>query len=122
MIRVFIADDHPLVREGLKKLLHREPDIEVAGETGDVDEVEKKLKEDPYDVLILDISFPKKSGMVVLRELHKSLPELPVIMFSALPKYLFGEESIKAGAQAYIHKESASENLVNAIRRVVHHS
>jgi len=121
MIRVFIADDHPLVREGLKKLLRREPDMEVAGETGNIGEVERMLKEDPYDVLILDISFPEKSGMVVLRELRKSLPHLPVIMLSALPKYLFGEESIKAGAQAYIHKESASEKLVTAIRRAVHH-
>jgi two-component system, NarL family, invasion response regulator UvrY len=120
MIRVFIADDHAMVREGLKRILRQEPDMMVAGETGNSEDIEKMLKKDPYDVVILDISFPERSGMIVLKELHKSLPDLPVIILSALPKYLFGEESIKAGAQDYIHKESAGEKLVNAIRKAVH--
>jgi len=119
MIKILIADDHQLIREGLKKILKEEHDMSVVGEGGNADEVFKLVRESDLDVVLLDISMPGRSGLEVLKELKHTHPKLPVLMLSMHPEDRFAVRSLKAGASGYITKESAGEELVSAIRKVV---
>lgn len=121
MIKVFIVDDHPLVREGLKKVSDQETiDIEVIGEASDANELMEKLEGDiGPDLLILDIAMPGKSGLDVLKEIKEFYPDLPVLILSIHPEDRFAIRSLKAGAHGYLNKRSISEKLITAIRRIV---
>ena len=119
MIKILIADDHQLIREGLKKILKEEHDMSVVGEGGNADEVFKLVRESDLDVVLLDISMPGRSGLEVLKELKHTHPKLPILMLSMHPEDRFAVRSLKAGASGYITKESAGEELVSAIRKVV---
>ncbi len=118
MIRVLVADDHPVVRKGLRNVFKATPDIVVAGEASDAHEVLEKVSGERYDVLLLDISMPGMDGLELLKKLRKSIPELPVLFLSMYPEELHGARAIRDGAAGYIMKESAPEELVSAIRRV----
>ncbi|MCE1188391.1 MAG: response regulator transcription factor [Ignavibacteria bacterium] len=118
MLRVFIADDHLLIREGLKKILKSEPGIELAGESGNpLEIVPLVLQEDP-DILILDLNFPGKNGLEILKELKSERPAIKVLILSMNPEDRFAKKTLQAGASGYISKESAAEELVKAIRKV----
>lgn len=120
MINVFIADDHPLVREGLKKVVSQSTiDIKVIGEASDANELRDKLREEKPDLIILDIAMPGKSGLDVLKEIKELYPKLPVLMLSMHPEERFAIRSLKAGASGYLNKSSISEQLVKAIRKIV---
>ena len=119
MIKILIADDHQLIREGLKKILKEEHDMSVVGEGGNAEQVFKLVRENDLDVVLLDISMPGRSGLEVLKELKHTHPKLPVLMLSMHPEDRFAVRSLKAGASGYITKESAGEELVSAIRKVV---
>ncbi|SMO42035.1 response regulator [Fodinibius sediminis] len=120
MITIFIADDHPLVREGLKKVVQQNAtDIKVIGEASDGSELMEKLKETEPDLLILDIAMPGKSGLDVLKEVKESYPDLPVLILSIHPEDRFAVRALKAGAHGYLNKRSISEQLINAIQRIV---
>ena len=119
MIKILIADDHQLIREGLKKILKEEHDMSIVGEGGNADEVFKLVRESDLDVVLLDISMPGRSGLEVLKELKHTHPKLPILMLSMHPEDRFAVRSLKAGASGYITKESAGEELVSAIRKVV---
>ncbi len=118
MIKVFITDDHSLIREGLKKLLKDEMDIEVAGEAGNAKDTMEFVLKNNLDVLVLDINLPDKSGLDLLKELKEFKPELRVLILSMHPEDRFAMRVLRAGAYGYVTKESAGEELVKAIRKV----
>src|SRR4051812_1913646 len=116
MIRVVLADDHTMVRHGLREILKSESDIEIAAEASSGDEVMDIVRTTPVDVVVLDITMPGRNGLEILKELRKSYPNIAAIMLSMHSKDQYGVRVIKAGAAAYISKESAPEELVLAIR------
>jgi len=118
MIKVFITDDHLLIREGFKKLLKDEMDIEVAGEAGNAKDTMDFVLKNNIDVLILDINLPDKSGLDLLKELKEFKPDLRVLILSMHPEDRFAMRVLRAGAYGYVTKESAGEELVKAIRKV----
>jgi two-component system, NarL family, invasion response regulator UvrY len=117
-MKVFIADDHILIREGLKKILKCESDLDVVGDTGDAFEVAPFIRENEVDVLILDLNLPEKSGLEILKEVKVIKPSLHVLILSMNPEDRFATRTLKAGASGYITKESAPEELIKAIRKV----
>lgn len=119
MTRVLIADDHPIVRKGLRELVAGEPDMTVAAEAGDGLEVLKLIEAGQYDVVILDIGMPGISGLEVLSRIVPVHPELPVLVLSGYPETELAVRTIRAGAAGYLNKEMAPEELVAAIRRVI---
>jgi len=118
MIRVLIADDHEIVRAGLRQFIAEEPDIEVTGEAGSGDEVMAQLRDSEFDVLVLDISMPDRNGIDVLKLIRQRLPDLPVLILSTYPEDQYAINLIRAGASGYLTKESAPDDLVKAIRTV----
>lgn len=119
MINVAIADDHPLVREGIKKVLGNEVDIELTGEATDGHEIANLLKKNVPDILILDFTMPGKSGLDLIKDISKAHPSLPILLLSIHPAERFAVRSLKAGASGYLCKSSISEELVNAIRKII---
>jgi DNA-binding NarL/FixJ family response regulator len=119
MVNVFIADDHALIREGLKKTLKGEPDLVVAGEASNAHELFQALRHQPVDVILLDISMPGESGLDALKELKQQYPHLPVLILSVHPEHRFAVRALKAGAAGYVTKDTAVEELVQAIRKIV---
>lgn len=117
MIRVLIADDHTLFREGLKKIIAGTSDITVAGEASNGNEVLKKIGEQKFDVLVLDIAMPGKDGMEVLKEVRMRQGSLPVLMLSMFPEEQYATRVLRAGAFGYLTKESASDVLITAVRK-----
>ena len=114
--RILIADDHSLVRSGLRKVLDAKPDLEVVAEAEDgADAVEKALAEDVH-LAILDVSMPRKTGIQAAAELHKRRPELRLVMLSMHDSEQFLFESLKAGASGYVLKSAADTDIVDAVR------
>jgi DNA-binding NarL/FixJ family response regulator len=118
MIKILIADDHPIVREGLRQVIEKSPDMKVAGEALNGQEVLDRVFAEPWDVLILDFSMPGKSGFDVIQELHREKPKLPILVLSMHPENELAPRLLKAGAAGYLNKESAPKELVNAILKV----
>ena len=119
MIRVLIADDHAVVRQGLKQILRDTREMVVAGEAVNGQEVLEKVRAEAWDVVILDISMPGHSGLDILKELKCERPKLPVLVLSMYSEDQFAMRVLKAGASGYLTKDSAPDELVKAIRKVV---
>ena len=119
MIKILIADDHAVVRRGLKQILAEEPNMAVFGEACNAQEVLKNVREQDWDIVILDITMPDRSGLDVLKELKRERPKLPVLFLSIHPEDQYAVRVLKAGAAGYMTKESAPEELVKAIRKVL---
>jgi len=117
-MRVLIADDHAVVRRGLKQILLDEYGALEVGEAGDAHETLRLAREEPWDIVVLDISMPGRSGLEVLRELKQTRPRLPVLILTTHPEEQYAVRVLKAGAAGYMTKESAPEHLVEAIRKV----
>ncbi len=117
-IRILIADDHPLFRRGLIHTFSETPDIEVAAEVENGDELLEKVKEEDFSLILLDIAMPGKSGLEILKQLKIEKPRLPVLVLSVYPEDQYAVRFIKAGASGYLTKESAGEQLVEAVRKV----
>lgn len=117
-LKIFIADDHLLIREGLKKLLLYETDLKIVGEADNPDETISFITQNDVDILILDINLPGKSGLDILKQLKMFKPDLHVLILSMYPEEQYAERSLKAGAAGYLTKESATDELINAIRKV----
>ena len=117
-IRVFIADDHAIVREGLKQILADTKDIIVAGEAENGHDAIKRFRAAKCQVMLLDISLPDRSGIDVLKQIKKEKPELAVLMLSMHREDQYAIRSLKAGAAGYLTKQSAPRELVIAIRQV----
>jgi two-component system, NarL family, invasion response regulator UvrY len=119
MINVVVVDDHAVVREGLKRIISENPGMAVSGEAGDGFEAMKAVKENPCDVVLLDITMPNKNGLDVLKQLRTESPRLPVLVLSMHAEDQYAIRVLRAGAAGYLTKESAPAKLVQAIRKVV---
>jgi two-component system invasion response regulator UvrY len=119
MIKVLIADDHPIVRQGLRQILSGTSDMEVAGEAGQCPGNPGSGSSRRWDVLVLDITMPDRSGFDILKELKHEQPDLPVLVLSIHAEEQFAVRVLKAGASGYLTKENAPAELVKAIRKVV---
>ena len=118
MLKILIADDHAIVRQGLKQIVTETPDMIVAGEASNGQELLNKIQESDYDVVVLDITMPGRDGIDVLKQLRSERPELPILMLSIHPEEQYALRALKAGASGYLTKESAPDELVVAIRKV----
>ena len=118
MIRVVIADDHQILREGLKQLLQAAGDVVIAGEAGDGFEVLERVRTLDFDVLLLDMSMPGKSGVELIRQVKSEKPKLRILVLSMHEEHQYAVRAIRAGASGYLTKESAAAKLVAAIRKV----
>src|SRR3954469_20325384 len=118
-MKILIADDHAVVRQGIKQILADEFKKAVFGEARTAQEALTKIWKDKWDVVILDITMPGRSGLEVLKELKKFRPKLPVLVLSMHPEDQFAVRVLKAGASGYMTKESAPQELVAAIKKVV---
>jgi len=118
MIRVVIADDHAIVRQGLRQILLAQSDLAVVGEAANYGEVMQQLRREPCDVLVLDIAMPGKNGIDTLKQVKQELPKLPVLILSMYPEDQYAVRALKAGAAGYLTKMTAADQLVYAIRQV----
>jgi len=119
MIRVLIADDHAIVRKGLRQIVKEQAAYMEVEEAVDGQEVLEKIMVGVWDVLVLDISMPKRSGLDILQEVRHSRPRLPVLVLSVHPEEQYAVRVLKAGAAGYMNKDCALDELVQAIQKVV---
>jgi DNA-binding NarL/FixJ family response regulator len=118
MIRIFIADDHDILRAGLKHILADSGDITVAGEAGNGNETLAMLRQSPFDALVLDLSMPGRSGIELIKQIKSELPKLPILILSMHKEDLYAVRALKAGASGYLCKDNAEALLAEAIRKV----
>lgn len=119
MIRIVIADDHEIVRAGLKQIIADEDDMEVAGESNSGEKLIELIKKNDYDVVLLDLKMSGMNGIEVMKHIKIMKPEMPVIVLSMHAEDQYAVRTIKAGASGYITKETAGDNLIAAIKKVV---
>jgi two-component system, NarL family, invasion response regulator UvrY len=118
MIRIVIADDHAIVRKGLKQIIAEIPELTVTGEAESADDLLALLRSGPFDVVVLDLTLGMRSGIDLLKQIKSQFPRLPVLVLSMHAEELFAIRVLRAGASGYIQKQSAPEELVQAIQRV----
>ena len=118
MLNLLIADDHSIVRRGLRQIHEETPDIQVSGAAANGREVMEKVRARSWDALVLDLAMPGASGLDVLKQVKEHSPSLPVLILSMHEQDQYAGRALKAGASGYLPKESAPEELVNAIRRI----
>jgi DNA-binding NarL/FixJ family response regulator len=119
MTRILVADDHQIVRAGLKNLLADYKEFTVAGEAGSGAEAVKKVREADWDIVLLDIAMPDMNGVDTLKQIKRSKPDLPVLILSMHPEDHYAINLLRAGANGYVCKGCAPEQLISAIRTVV---
>ncbi len=117
MIKILIADDHPVVRKGLKDIIEETPDMMVEDEASNGQETLEKVRKSDFDIVLLDISMPGRSGLEILKELKSEKPDLSVLILSIHPEEQYAVRVLKAGASGYLTKESAPDELIAAIRK-----
>jgi len=117
-MKVIIADDHPVVRQGLRQMLAVESDLTVVGEARNGQEVVDLSRRVPWEVAVLDYNMPGKNGLELIKELRQRYPGRAVLILSMYPEDRYAVRALKAGASGYLTKESAPEELVSAIRKV----
>ncbi|MBF0285737.1 MAG: response regulator transcription factor [Magnetococcales bacterium] len=118
MIRLFIADDHAIVREGLKQILARESDLQVCGEADNGKEAVRRLLAEDFDVVLLDVTMPEAGGFDVLTRMRREKPKLPIIILTMHDEEILARRFLKAGAVGYLTKDAAPAQLVAAVRKV----
>jgi DNA-binding NarL/FixJ family response regulator len=118
MTRIVLADDHKIVRDGLKRILGANSDLEVAGEAADGDELLRLIKANDYDVAVIDMSMPGLAGIDLIKRLKRDKPALRVLVLSMHGESQYAARALKAGASGYLNKDSAAEQLVVAIRKI----
>jgi two-component system, NarL family, invasion response regulator UvrY len=119
MINIYIVDDHPLIREGFKKIISEEIDMSVVGEAYDGVDLIEKINHSNADILILDLKMPGKSGWTVLSELRVLYPDLLILVVTMLPEEQYAVRAIKEGANGFINKTTAINELIKGIRSVI---
>ena len=117
-IRVLIADDHAIVRQGLRQILSDTPDLTVAGEAENGVQAVQMVRSGEWDVVLMDVSMPDRNGIDALKLIKKEFPRLPVLILSMYPEEQYAIRALKAGASGYLTKQSAPDLLVTAIRQV----
>lgn len=116
--RIFIVDDHPLVREWLTNLIKKNPDLTVCGEAEDPDRAFRAISEDPPDLAIIDLSLGSRSGIELIESIRSSFPNVAMIVLSMHDEQVYAERCIRAGARGYIMKRETAKNIIEAIREV----
>jgi DNA-binding NarL/FixJ family response regulator len=119
MIKVLIADDHAILRRGLKQILAEIPSVEVVDEAMNGIEVLSMVGKKRYDLILLDIAMPGRNGLDVLKQLKAEKPDLPILMLSMHPEEQYALRALKAGASGYLTKESAPDELINAVQKIL---
>jgi DNA-binding NarL/FixJ family response regulator len=118
MTSIVLADDHKIVRDGLKRILAATPDLQVSGEAGDGDQLLALVKGTDYDVAVVDMSMPGLAGMALIKRLKLEKPKLRILVLSMHGESQYAARALKAGASGYLNKDSAAELLVGAIRKI----
>ncbi|MFL6257863.1 MAG: response regulator [Pyrinomonadaceae bacterium] len=118
MFRVLIVDDHAVVRRGLREILADERDIEVS-ETADAHEALRLIREQAWSLVVLDIDLPGRGGLELLKDARRERPRLPVLILSVYPEEQFALRTVRAGASGYLSKDSAPDDLVRAVRKIL---
>ena len=118
MIRIVIADDHAIVREGIKRIVASANDLDIVGEAKDGTEVMQRVRDLSFDVLVLDLSMPGRNGMELIKLIRTDYPKLHILVLSMHQELQYAVRAIKSGASGYLTKESAPEQLVQAIRKI----
>ena len=118
MIRVLLADDHSIVRDGLKRILASTPDLEVAGEAANGDQALALVKAHDFDVVMLDMSMPGLSGIDLIKRLKIEKPRLRILVLSMHGESQYAARALKAGAAGYLNKDAAADALLGALRKV----
>jgi DNA-binding NarL/FixJ family response regulator len=118
VIRVLVADDHAVVRQGLRLILSETPDIVVGGEAATAHDVRRLVREEAWDVMVLDINLGGVSGIELIGEIHQLRPRLPVVVLTMYSEEQYAVRAIKAGAAGFLTKESAPDKLIEAVRKV----
>ena len=118
MTRVLLADDHKIMRDGLKRILAATADLEVAGEAADGDELLRLVKSSDCEVAVVDMSMPGLSGIALIKRLKSEKPKLGILVLSMHGEQQYAARVLKAGASGYLNKDSAAEQLVGAIRKI----
>ena len=119
MTRILIADDHPVVRAGIRQYLEADPGVREIGEAATGRETLDKLRAQPWDLVLLDIFMPDRSGLDILRHIQSGFPTVRVLVLSALPEKQYALSVLRAGASGYLAKDSAPEELLKAIHTVL---
>ena len=119
MVKILIADDHPIIRTGLKQIISEENNMKITGEAENAAQLFELIKKNEYDIIILDISLPDLSGLEVLSKLRNMKQRIPVLILSALPEEQYAVRVIRAGASGYLNKITATDQLVNAINKII---
>jgi DNA-binding NarL/FixJ family response regulator len=117
--KVFVVDDHPIVRQGLAQLINREPDLEVCGEAGDSQAARQAIPQISPDILVLDISLNGPDGIELLKTIRQGDAALPVLILSMHDESIYAERALRAGANGYIMKQEAAEKVLVAVRRIL---
>lgn len=118
MIKVLVADDHAVVRRGLRQILAETPDILVGGEAANGGDVMRLVRAERWDAVILDINLGGANGLEILAEIHREKPELPVLILTVYSEEQYAIRAVRAGAAGFLTKESAPENLIEALRKI----
>lgn len=118
-IRVFVIDDHAIVREGVKQILAETTDMVCTGDASDGHEAIRLARKNEFDVLLLDLSMPERGGIEILKQLHKESPDIKVLILSMHKEDQYAVRTLKAGASGYLNKQSAPDELVVAIREIM---
>jgi DNA-binding NarL/FixJ family response regulator len=119
MKKILIVDDHPLLREGLERVIGAECDLAVCGTAGSVPEAMRLVESDSPDLVLTDLILPGRNGLELVKDLRAIRPELPVLVLSMHDEMIYAERCLAAGARGYVMKEAAAEHLVDAIRKVL---
>jgi len=119
MLRILIADDHAIIRKGLKQILLEEYPSAIIEEVNDAEGVTKKTMSDEWDIIICDLSMPGRSGLDVVQQVKQNFPKLPVLILSIHPEEQYAIRVLRAGAAGYLSKDAATEELVKAVQRVL---
>lgn len=117
-MKIIIADDHPIVRSGLKQIIAETPDMIVAGEANDGYELLRKVRKEDFDAVIMDITMPGMNGLDVLKQLRIERPKLPVVILTYHPEAQYAVRVLRAGASGYVTKATVPDELIKAIRKV----
>ena len=118
MLKILVVDDHPIVRQGVKQIIAETSDMEVAGEASDGDEALNHVKQNSYDIVILDISMPGKSGLETIKEIKEIKPDLPILILTMHPEKQFAVRLLQTGASGYLTKDKAPSELINALSQI----
>ena len=119
MLKVLIADDHAVVRQGLRQILGEIPELGEVGEVENGQDALTRVRAEPWDVLLLDMSMPGRGGLDILKDVRRERPEMRVLVLSMHPEDQFAVRMLKAGASGYLTKETATEELLKAVRKVI---